>query len=201
MEKYKNRYRIASARAQWWDYGANAACFITICTKNREHYFGDISNNKMNLSHAGLLADVFWHEIKHHAKNVELDAFQVMPNHLHGILILNGDDDRNGPNVETRHALSLQTPPIPTPPPPPPPEKTIGQQRFQNQGSNTVSSIIGSYKSAVTKHANRLKLDFDWQHRFYDHIIRHDAEFYKISNYIENNVQNWEQDKFFKPDL
>jgi len=85
LEKYKNRYRIASARAQWWDYGANAACFITICTKNREHYFGDISNNKMNLSHAGLLADVFWHEIKHHAKNVELDAFQVMPNHLHGI--------------------------------------------------------------------------------------------------------------------
>jgi len=151
----------------------------------------------MNLLQAGLLTDVFWHEIKHHAKNVKLDAFQVMPNHLHGILILNGDDDKNGPNVETRHALSLQTPPpIPTPPPPPP-EKTIGQQRFQNQGSNTVLSIIGSYKSAVTKHANRLNIDFDWQHRFYDHIIRDDAEFSKISDYIENNVQNWEQDKFF----
>jgi len=104
---------------------------------------------------------------------------------------LNGDDDKIGPNVETRHALPLQTPP------PPPPEKTIEQQRFQNQGSNTVSSIIGSYKSAVTKHANRLKLDSDWQHRFYDHIIRDDAEFSKISDYIANNVQNWEQDKFF----
>ena len=159
----------------------------------------------MNLLHAGILADVFWHEIKHHAKNVELDAFQIMPNHLHGILILNGDDDKNGPNVETRHALSLQTPPIQTPPPiptppPPPPEKTIGQQRFQNQGSNTVSSIIGSHKSAVTKHANRLNIDFDWQHRFYDDIIWDDAEFSKISDYIENNVQNGEQDKFFKPD-
>ena len=124
-------------------------------------------------------------------QNVELDAFQVTPNHLHGTLILNGDDDKIGPNVETRHALPLQTPP------PPPPEKTIEQQRFQNQGSNTVSSIIGSYKSAVTKHANRLKLDSDWQHRFYDHIIRDDAEFSKISDYIANNVQNWEQDKFF----
>jgi len=207
LEKYKNRYRIASARAQWWDYGANAAYFITICTKNREHHFGEIRNNKMHLSHAGILADVFWHEIKHHAKNVELDAFQVMPNHLHGILILNGDgwvangetgnvdvvDDHHP--VETRLALSLQHTP-----PPPPPEITIGHQRFQNQGSNTVSSIIGSYKSAVTKHANRLGLDFDWQHRFHDHIIRNDAEFAKISHYVENNVQNWEQDKFFKKD-
>ena len=187
MEKYKNKYRIASARAQWWDYGANASYFITICCKNREHYFGNISNNTMNLSQAGLLADVFWHEIKHHAKNVELDAFQVMPNHLHGILILNDDV----PVVETRHALSLQQQQT---------EQTPGQQRFQNQGSNNISSIIGSYKSAVTKHANRLKIHFGWQPRFHDHIIRDDAEFATISNYIENNVQNWEQDKFFKPE-
>jgi len=79
LEKYKNKYRIASARAQWWDYGANATYFITICTKNRGHYFGNISNKKMNLSPAGLLANVFWHEIKHHAKHIELDAFQVIP--------------------------------------------------------------------------------------------------------------------------
>ena len=147
MEKFQHKYRIASARASWWDYGWNGAYFITICTKNREHFFGKIENGQMQLSGIGILADVFWHEIKNHAKNVELGAFVVMPNHIHGILIL--DKPENEPfangndvhNVETRHALSLQPPIQPQSP---------AQQRFQNQGQNTVSSIIGSYKSAVT---------------------------------------------------
>ena len=194
MDKFKNKYRIASSRAQWWDYGINASYFITICTKNREYYFGEISANKMHLSHTGLLADVFWQEINQHAKNVELDAYVVMPNHIHGILILNKDVnfDKEGNNTgrETRHALSL------------PHQKklilNISLKRFQNQGKNTISSIIGSYKSAVTKHANRLGLEFGWQQRFHDHIIRNKAEFLKISNYIENNAANWATDKFYK---
>ncbi len=180
-EKYKNKYRIASTRAEWWDYSANAAYFITICTANRAHYFGEINNGKMNLSNVGILADVFWHEIKNHSQKVELDAFVVMPNHIHGILILNNDFDEQ----------SLL----------PPPDlhdlKTLAQQRFQNQGKNTVSSIIGSYKSAVTKHANRLGLEFGWQARFHDHIIRNDEGFIKISSYIESNVASWHNDKFY----
>jgi putative transposase len=209
MEKFQNKYRIASARASWWDYGWNGAYFITICTKNREHFFGKIVDSKMQLSSIGVLADVFWHEIKNHAKNVELGAFVVMPNHIHGILILDkpenepfanniiGDNVRNNDNVrdnvETRHALSLQ-PPIQPP--------TPAQQRFQNQGQNTVSSIVGSYKSAVTKHCNRLQLTdnegvvFGWQSRFHDHIIRNDAEYQRINDYIENNPNNWDNDKF-----
>lgn len=179
----------------------------------------------MNLSNVGILADVFWHEIKNHSKAVELDAFVVMPNHIHGILILNNDTvetrqalsplqnenseekfnhtisiipneiiaseeqtrkiltDKNISDDQTRRALSLQ--------------QTYSKQRFQNQGKNTVSSIIGSYKSAVTKHANRLGLEFGWQTRFHDHIIRNDDEFVRISNYIENNVQNWKDDRFY----
>ena len=125
-----------------------------------------------------------------------------MPNHIHGILILdkpfdsntNNDDDNNDDNdVETRHALSLPT--IQSP-------MSHAQKRFQNQGKNTVSSIIGSYKSAVTKHCNRLGLKYDgqpfgWQTRFYDHIIRNDAEYQRISDYIELNPENWEKDKFY----
>lgn len=198
-EKYRNKYRIASARAEWWNYAANAAYFITICTANREHFFGEIKDGKMNLSNVGLLADVFWHEIKNHSKFVELDAFVVMPNHIHGILVLNNDSEELNttvpivPFVETRRALSLQTAQSPDLPE----SKTIAQQRFQNQGKNTVSSIIGSYKSAVTKHANRLRLEFGWQTRFHDHIIKNDKDFVKISNYIENNVANWNDDKFY----
>jgi putative transposase len=117
--------------------------------------------------------------------NAELGAFVVMPNHVHGILVLN-----NGiAPVERGHALSLQSP---TPP------QTIGQQRFQNIGKNSVSSIMGSYKSAVSKHAHRLGFEFHWQSRFHDHIIRDEGEYQRIANYINMNPQNWRQDKFYQ---
>ncbi len=90
---YRNKYRIPSARLQNWDYRWNANYFITICTAKREYYFGNITDCIMQLLQVGVLADVFWHEIKNHAKNVELDAFVVMPNHVHGILVLKKNQD------------------------------------------------------------------------------------------------------------
>ena len=193
IDKFQNKYRIPSARWQNWDYGSDAAYFITICTKNREHYFGEIKNGKMHLSRIGVLADVFWHEIKNHSKNIELGAFVVMPNHIHGILILNGNnvDIDTRTQVETRHALSLPSSPSP-------PIMAPGHQRFQNQGKNTISSIIGSYKSAISKHAQRFGFKFEWQSRFYDHIIRDEAGYSRISEYIETNPTKWRTDKFFK---
>ncbi|MFZ5431265.1 MAG: transposase [Bacteroidota bacterium] len=239
---YQNKYRIPSVRLQKWDYRWSGAYFITICTRNRKHYFGEIKNGKMYPSPIGAIADVLWHELKNHFKNIDLDAFVVMPNHIHGILILNGigtDGMKNvgvdGNAVETGHALSLQsqpqTPPQQQPPqtqpqqqpqtqpqqqpqtqpqqPPPqtqPPqtqpqqqpqtEKTVGQKRFQNIGNNSVSSIIGSYKSAVTKHVRRLGFDFAWQPLFYDHIIRDMESYERIQSYIVRNPQIWGKDKF-----
>ena len=193
-DKFKNKYRIDPARLQHWDYGWKAEYFITICTKDRNFFFGDIADDKMQLSHVGVIADLCWYEIKNHAKNVELGEFVVMPNHVHGILILNGggaENDVGKMQNEKTHAFSLQQN---TQPPEP---KSIGQQRFQNQGKNTISSIIGGYKSAVTKHAHRLGFDFDWQALFHDHIIRDDKSFQTISEYIKNNPKNWSDDKFY----
>lgn len=204
----QNKFRNGSLRLQWWDYGWDAAYFITICTKNRENYFGKIMNGKMQLSQVGVIADVLWHEIKNHAKNIELGEFVVMPNHIHGIIILEGNKptwtmDSNDRPVGSRHALSPQSIPqqstdgLIDEPNTSEPEKTFGQKRFQNQGRNTISSIVGSYKSAVTKHANRLKLEFGWQSLFYDHIIRDHQSFERISNYIKNNPGNWKDDRMF----
>ncbi len=113
--KFKNKYRIESTRLQKWDYGWDAAYFITICTKDRGHFFGNIVDGKMQFSPAGAIANVLWHEIKNHAKNLELGEFVVMPDHVHGIIILDGNN-RSGKlkdetvetddNAETRHALS-----------------------------------------------------------------------------------------------
>lgn len=184
-EKFQNKYRISSIRAQWWDYGWNGAYFITICTKDRKHYFGEIQNNKMILSEVGIIADLLWHQIPIHHKNVELGDFVVMPNHVHGILIID-KQLTNIDNVETGHALSLPTSPFQKP----------GSQRFQNIGKNTISSIVGSYKSAVTKHANRLGYPHQWQKLFYDNIIRSNNDYQKISDYIVSNPENWAKDKF-----
>jgi hypothetical protein len=73
----------------------------------------------------------------------------------------------------------------------------IGQQRFQNIGKNSISSIIGSYKSAVTKHSHRLGFGFEWQTRFHDHIIRDNNSFETIQTYIVENPMKWVDDKFY----
>jgi len=207
MDKYKNKYRIPTARHQNWDYGWKGAYFITICTEDKHNYFGEIIGSKMHLSPIGVLADVFWYEIKNHTQNTKLDAFIVMPNHVHGILILTKNNNATDTNIEikadadleTRHALSLSSSqyqssgelemkPI---------QKSIGQKRFRNPGKNTISSIIGGYKSAVTKHARRIGFEFGWQPRFHDHIIRNKLAFYNIAEYIHNNPRKWKEDKFY----
>ncbi len=173
MYSNQNRRRRKIICWQKWDYSWSGRYFITICTKNRVHYFGQIRDGKMILSNVGVIADILWYEIKNHAKNVELDAFIVMPNHIHGILILKNDK-----------IIDIK-------------DESPGQKRFRNPGKNTVSSIIGSYKSAVSRHAHRLGYDFEWQSRFWDVIIRSDEQFYRVRNYIKNNVKNWNEDKFY----
>ena len=195
-EKFKGKYRNESARLQNWDYGNDAAYFITICTKNREHFFGEIRNARMQVSPVGAIAYVLWNEIKIHAKNVELGEFVVMPNHVHGIIILNNDrnvgdggvGDGGGRDVACNVPTETET-------------ETEISNPFKNEQmaaispkSNTVSSIIRTYKSAVTKYCNRLKLPFGWQSRFHDHIIRNDESFQRISEYIKTNPANWEKD-------
>ena len=153
-------------RLKYWDYGSDGYYFITICTKNKRHYFGEIIDGKMILSHIGVIANLLWYEIKNHTDNIELGEFIVMPNHIHGVLILNN----NANTVEARHASPLQ---------------------------QTISSIVGSYKSAVSKHAHRLDFDFTWQRNFYDHVIRDEVSNQKIAEYVVNNPIKWEDDLFY----
>ncbi|MBU1822305.1 MAG: transposase [Bacteroidetes bacterium] len=188
-DKFRNKYRIPSARAQWWDYGWNGAYFITICTAHREHFFGEIVDGKMNLSPVGVMADIFWHEIRSHTQFVELGDFVVMPNHIHGILILDKPEIAvQTLPVETLHATSL-------------PQITTKNEQMAkiSPKAESVSVILRSYKSAVTKHANRLGFENGWQTRFHDHIIRDDAEYQRIADYIANNPGNWRDDKFYGP--
>jgi len=198
-EKYKNKYRIKSARRPDWDYGWNAAYFITICTHNRNHYFGDIVNEQMQLSEIGKIAKKYWMEIPKHFPFVDLGAMIIMPNHTHGIIIINKpdyDDDGGGGEyrtVETLHATSLppssRTETIP---------KINKKMAFISPKKGSLSTIIRSYKSVVTKNTRKIQSNFSWQTRFHDHIIRNNQSFKRIEEYIRNNPQNWSKDKFYK---
>jgi REP element-mobilizing transposase RayT len=191
-EKYKNKYRVNSIRAQWWNYSNSGAYFITICTANRKPFFGNIVEHKMHLTPIGKIAARLWNETVNHAKNINLGEFVVMPNHIHGLVIIDKMRDKNATDmvsgnneahVETRHALSL-----------PDQNQPPRQSRFRNIGKNTISSIIAGYKSAVTRQCNKMGFDFAWQSRFYDHIIRNDEEYDQIVEYIVNNPLNWRAD-------
>ena len=88
MSLFKNKYRIEPARLKNWDYGSEALYFVTICTKNRKHFFGEIVNDEMQLNEMGLIAHNEWFKTPdiRPDMNLELEAFQVMPNHIHGII-------------------------------------------------------------------------------------------------------------------
>jgi REP element-mobilizing transposase RayT len=196
MDKFKNKYRIEPGRAQWWDYARDAAYFVTINVKNRHQRFGKIVDGEMILSPAGKIADVCWCEIPDHGKNIELGEYIVKPDHVHGILILNGgrNRERGGDRVDSRDKACLVSTINPTITPLTEP---IGRSRFQNPGKNTLSSIVGGYKSAVSKFVRRLGFEFEWQSRFHDHVIRDQDEYQRICKYILDNPANLADDKLF----
>lgn len=183
-EKFQDKYRIPSARLKNWDYGSPGLYFITICTNQREYYFGEITTRSpekkivnspektQNLASLhfektefGSIAEQYWMGIPAHFPFVELDAFVIMPNHLHGILFLN----------EPQH-------------------DQWQANKFGPQSRN-LPSIIRGYKAAVKKYGTLNGLDFGWQPRYYDWVIRSEIELHRIRGYIQGNPAKWHQDK------
>ncbi len=179
MEKYQGKYRIPSARWATWDYASNAAYFITICTAHRQHYFGGVVNGAMALTPVGQAALDCWNEIPAHFPFVRLDQFVVMPNHVHGIVVI---DKQTTGVVETQNFASLQSSP----------------NRFGPQSQN-LASIVRGYKIGVTQYAHHNDILFAWQDRYHDHVIRGAAEHQRIRQYICDNPQKWADDTFFAP--
>lgn len=159
----------------------------------------------MNYSEIGEKAYQCWLEIPEHFSFVKLDVHVVMPNHVHGIIVIDKPDDytreRNaGCNVETQYfASSPETQNIAFLQPPPPPSPHEQTQKPKNQfgpQSQNMASIVRGYKTGVTIYARNNNINFTWQPRFYDHIIRNDSEYQRIKDYIINNPKNWNDDKF-----
>ncbi len=191
--KFQNKYRIATARLKNWDYGSNATYFVTICTKNRQHFFGEIRNQKMFLNDIGKMVESEWlksFEIRPDM-NLYMGEYQVMPNHFHGIVGIGENRYNSNGCSNCRDAMHGVSTAIHKPTHAP----THNPNKFGPQSKN-LGSIMRGFKSAVTVGARLINHDFGWQERFHDHIIRDKRSFIRISEYIKNNPKNWRDDRF-----
>lgn len=194
MEKFKNTYRIPSARAPWWDYSWQGCYFITICTAHHECIFGKISNGQMQPSSIGEIVLREWEQSFQIRAELFCNAFVLMPNHLHAIVRIENSAPPTIPAaaVETHGRASLQMPQ--------PPANTGIAYRLPR----SISSFVAGFKSFTTKRINEFRNTPKipvWQSRFHDHIIRNDDEYHRIANYIRTNPEKWENDKFFKQEI
>ena len=176
-----------SPRARWHNY-TGADYFVTFCTKNRELYFGDVVNGKMELSQIGEYAVKQIEQTANIRQNdVEIPMYVVMPNHIHLIVVYNRVDPcRDTPRVS---ALEL--------PQSYPADARGASLQFGPQSGN-LPSVVRGIKSAVTKYAIENDISFAWQPRYHDHIIRNQLEMNYIADYIKNNPMRWETDRFYR---
>ena len=183
MDKFQNRFRIPSARAYWHDYNGGIY-FVTICTKNREHYFGEICTGpQMQLSQIGQYAYDQFINVKTHYPYAKIPLFVIMPDHIHAIVTIDGENDtcRDVVRNVSTPARNVST-------------RVNTQMANISPRKNSLAVVIRGVKSSITKFANENNTPFAWQTRFHDRIIRNQDEFDKISDYIEKNVVNWHDD-------
>jgi len=163
-----NQYKRKSIRLKEYDYSLPGEYFVTLCTHNHECTLGKNINGVMQLNEFGKIVEEEWLRTPNVRPGVELDVFVIMPNHMHGIVIIN--EEPPIPTVATHSYASLQRKP------------------------RSLGSIIAGFKSVATKRINELRHTPSfpvWQRRFYDRVIRNDKELSNIRDYIHNNVFQW----------
>ncbi len=175
---YRNTISMKSIRLQGYDYANRGEYFVTICPRKRMCLLGDIVEGEMRLSEMGRIVDACWREIPSHFENTRVDVFQIMPNHVHGIVeLLEKPKQQN--LVGARHAVPVQK---------------FDGEKFGKPRPGSLSTIIRSFKAAVTKEVHKLNLFLEesiWQSRFYDHIIRNDKDYFFVEQYIKLNPLLW----------
>jgi len=195
-KKFMNKYRNESLRLKYWDYGRNGDYFLTICTKDKDHFFGEIKDREMFMNKVGQIAQDIWFKIPQQFPFAKLENFVVMPNHVHGILVMDKIDDSdeirdfyNNPDMLSEIAKTM----------------TIGGPKIGGITGNynpmfkkNVSRVMRWYKGRCTFEIRKLNPNFGWQPKFYDNIIRNDRAYRNISQYIIDNPKRWKEDKFYK---
>ncbi len=173
-------HRRRSIRLPGYDYAQLGAYFVTICTHNRECVLGEVADGRVILSPFGEVADVCWRDLPSHFSGLLLGPVVIMPNHLHGIIVL----------VGATHASPLRVGSDASP------HAVVTPAHGPRPGS--VGAIVASFKSATTRRVNLARgtpgASF-WQRGYYEHVIRDEGDFEKIEAYITKNPLSWELDE------
>ncbi|MGB7293038.1 MAG: transposase [Thermodesulfobacteriota bacterium] len=174
MKYDSQRHHRRSIRLKDYDYSQAGAYFITICAYNRACIFGDILEGQIKLNQYGEIVNLEWLKTNNMRTNLVLDAYIIMPNHIHGIISISDFDDRRG---------TLQRAPT--------------FEHFGKPVSNSIPTIIRLFKSSVTKQINALRGTLGlpvWQRNYYEHVIRNEDDLSEIREYILNNALKWDLD-------
>ncbi len=168
-----------SIRLNGYDYTQAGAYFVTLCVRGRKCLFGQIHDEAMVLNRIGQMVQEEWIQSANIRREIELDVFVVMPNHLHGIVVIANTENRDGNNVSSqrKHISRMPIPPA----------------------SQSLGAFIAGFKASVTKRYNCLKGGGDgpvWQRNYHDHIIRNEEDLRVIREYVAMNPICWEKDGF-----
>jgi len=175
-----NKHHRRSIRLKGYDYSQAGLYFITICCQDRIWRFGKIENNEMILNEYGQIAFDEWMKLTERFSNFELDIFQIMPNHIHGVI---------------RVGATLAVAPN---------DDVVAPTDTKMDAKTTVSDIVGAYKSLVANGCLKIHKSKNetmgklWQRNYYEHIIRNEQSYLHITEYIINNPLKWQEDTFYK---
>lgn len=176
MKPDPERHRRRSVRLSGYDYSQAGAYFVTICTKDRACLLGEIAEGAIHFNDAGTIVEAAYHGLPGRFPSVAIDEFMVMPNHVHGIIV-----------VGAQFIASLDA-------------KPDAIHRITDQGAinraPTLGDVVRAFKAVSTRqirmHANPR---FAWQRNYYEHVIRDDTSLDRIRQYIADNPLQWAMDR------
>ena len=181
-----SRHNRRSIRLSEYDYSRRGAYFVTLCVHNRECLYGKIEKGKMQLNDAGKYVKKCWMDIPGHFPYIQLDEYAIMPNHIHGILIL-----RDVPVGANNHSPECMDQPGANN------HSPLQQNPNRVCGtSKTIGSVVRGFKIGVTKWFRDNSFDaVVWQRNYFEHICRDENELFRIRQYIRDNPINWASDE------
>ena len=183
-----------SIRLKGYDYTREGGYFITACTHNHENLFGEIVNGEMRLNELGQIVQFTWEDLVNYVNGIELDEFVIMPNHIHGIIIIVGVV---GAGLEPAPTEPAPTEPAHTEPTHTEPAHTESAPT-KSAPTTPLSEIVRQLKTFSARRINVVRNTPGtpvWQRNYYEHIIRNDQSYMNIAEYIRDNPAQWEADK------
>jgi putative transposase len=185
MNYNPHKHHRRSIRIPGYDYSREGWYFVTICVENKLCMFGKIEQNDMVINHIGRIIDYYWRKLPVHFNNVELDQYQIMPNHFHGIIHIVRAKHSNATDAITCLNTNDNASPLQMP---------------YGTKCGSLGAIIQNFKSVTSRKINGIHKSIDtrvWQRNYWEHVIRDDKDLKRIREYIINNPLKWEDDKYY----